>query len=183
MSSMHLIALGASIAVGGVLVVAAPHAANLASPAQQVPAVPSGEQVAGISCDAMEGDRLHIHQHLAILDRGHDVPVPANVGRPTSGQCLYWLHTHTPDGVIHIEAPLLRTFTLGDFFKIWGQPLTKSVASTARAAKGASLKVWVDGKPYSGDPAAIPLATHTDIVIEAGPPFPKPVPFTDWKGR
>jgi hypothetical protein len=85
--------------------------------------------------------------------------------------------------VIHIEAPQARTFTLGDFFKIWGQPLTQTVAATARADKGTSLKVWVDGKPYSRDPSTIPLATHTDIVIEAGPPFPKPPRFTDWKGR
>jgi len=180
MSSLRLIALGASVAVGGVLVDAAPRAANLVSSAQQVPAAPSGEEVAGISCDAMEGSRLHIHQHLAIFDHGKEVAIPANIGIPPGKQCLYWLHTHTSDGVIHIEAPLARTFTLGDFFKIWGQPLSKTVASTAHAAKGSALKVWLDGKPYTRDPATIPLATHTDVVIEAGPPFPKPVPFTNW---
>jgi len=34
-----------------------------------------------------------------------------------------WLHTHAADGIIHTESPVERTYTLGDFFDIWGQPL------------------------------------------------------------
>ncbi|MEO7998506.1 MAG: hypothetical protein ABI852_13735, partial [Gemmatimonadaceae bacterium] len=74
----------------------------------------AGQMISGISCDAQEGQRIHIHQHLVILDHGKAVPIPADVGRPSSNQCLYWLHTHTPDGIVHIEAPLNRSFTLGD---------------------------------------------------------------------
>jgi len=151
--------------------------------AQRVQTAPNGESVAGISCDAMEGQRVHIHQHLTILDRGTPVPVPFNVGRPAAGTCLYWLHTHTPDGVIHIESPSDRTFTLGDFFTVWGQPLNTKRAASAMATGGASMKVWVDGKPYAGDPARIPLKAHTDVVIEVGPPFPAPPRFTDWQAR
>jgi hypothetical protein len=183
MSSLRMFALGASLASGVGLVLAMPRLAASASALQQVPTAPNGETVGGISCDAMEGNRVHIHQHLVIFDHGKELTIPPNVGQVPLKRCLYWLHTHTPDGVIHIEAPLDRTFTLGDFFKVWGQPLTKSVAATARADKGAALKVWVDGKPYTKDPATIPLAPHTDIVIEAGPPFPKPPVFTNWGGR
>jgi hypothetical protein len=146
-------------------------------------ALPSGQPVAGISCDAMEGNRIHIHQHLLILDHGKPVPVPADVGRPASGQCLYWLHTHTPDGVIHIESPTDRTFTLGDFFAIWNQPLNTKHAASAVATSKETLKAWVDGKPYAGDPAKIPLTKHADIVIEVGPPFTAPPKFTDWGQR
>jgi hypothetical protein len=32
------------------------------------------------------------------------------------------------------------------------------------------------------NPAAIRLDAHSDIVIEAGPPFPKPPSFTSWNG-
>jgi hypothetical protein len=142
-----------------------------------------GAPIAGISCDAMEGNRVHIHQHLAIYDRGKAIPIPPDVGRPASGECLYWVHTHTPDGVIHIESPTARTFTLGDFFAIWGQPLDTRRAATAYANSGTTLKAWVDGKLYPGDPAKIPLNAHADIVIEVGPPFPKPVKFTEWNGR
>src|SRR5262245_47029737 len=147
---------------------------------QQQPKVPSGEPVGGISCDAMEGQRLHTHQHLVILDRGVPVPIPPNVGQPVVRRCIYWVHTHTPDGIIHIEAPMDRSFTLADFFRIWAQPLSRTAAATAHADKGTTLKVWLDGKPYTKDPGSIPLTAHADIVIEAGPPFPKPPRFTSW---
>ncbi len=136
--------------------------------------------IAGISCDAMEGSRLHIHQHLVILDHGKPVDVPFDVGRPHDARCLYWVHTHTPDGIIHIEAPAERTFTLGDFFDIWGQPLSRTHAATATGTKKVPLRIWVDGKAYTGDPRKIVLASHTDITIMAGPPFSKPSLFTTW---
>jgi hypothetical protein len=153
-------------------------ALSTASPPQGGP--PVGQEVSGIRCNEMEGSRIHIHQHLTIFDHGKPVSIPNNVGRPLSGQCLYWVHTHTPDGIIHIESPTSRTFTLGDFFTIWGQPLTGSLASSAKADKGTKLKVWVDGKPYKGDPRTIALNAHTDIVVEAGPPYPTPPKFTAW---
>jgi hypothetical protein len=144
------------------------------------PNVAMGDTVGGIACDAQEGQRIHIHQHLVIFDHGKQVAIPDNVGQPAGRRCIYWLHTHTPDGIIHIEAPLDRSFTLGDFFKVWNQPLSKTTAASAHAAKGATLRVWVDGKPFAGDPRTIPLKAHTDVVIEAGPPFPTPPRFTNW---
>ena len=88
--------------------------------------VPAGQTVGGISCDAQEGQRIHIHQHLVILDRGKAVDIPPNVGPPAGKRCIYWLHTHAPDGFIHVEAPLDRSFTLGDLFTVWGQPLSRT---------------------------------------------------------
>jgi len=156
-------------------------AAALLTPTQGGP--PAGQQIAGISCDAMEGNRVHIHQHLAIFDHGKPVAIPSNVGRPLMRQCLYWIHTHTPDGIIHVESPNTRVFTLGDFATIWGQSLTTTQIASVKADKGTKLKVWVDGKPYTGDPRKIPLAEHTDIVVQAGPPFPTPAKFTAWNGQ
>lgn len=153
-------------------------AASLPALAQSAAA--AGQVINGISCDAQEGQRIHIHQHLVILDHGKPVDIPNNVGQPAMRRCIYWLHTHTPDGIIHIEAPKDRSFTLGDFFSVWGQPLTKTQAASAKASTKAPLRVWVDGKPYKGDPAKIKLSAHTDIVIEAGPPFPAPPRFTSW---
>ena len=139
-----------------------------------------GDAISGIACDAMEGDRIHIHQHLVLLDHGNPVPIPADVGQVPARGCLYWIHTHTPDGIIHIESPKSRMFTLADFFAIWGQPVSRTQVASMRVSNGTTLKVWVDGKPYDGDPAAIPLVAHADIVIEAGPPFPPPPRFTNW---
>ncbi|HEX6809659.1 MAG TPA: hypothetical protein VF118_16855 [Gemmatimonadaceae bacterium] len=154
----------------------------LAAPASAQYARPRGQPIAGISCDELEGQRIHIHQHLAIYDHGKSVEVPYNVGRPSDAPCLYWLHTHTPDGIIHIEAPVNRSFTLGDFFDVWVQPLSRTEAAGAELAKGEAMKVFVDGRVYAGDPRAIKLGDHTDIVIEVGAPYITPKPFTAWNG-
>jgi len=145
-------------------------------------ATPSGGTVDGISCDRAEGAVFHIHQHLSIADHGKPIPIPSDVGRPLVTPCLYWLHTHSADGLIHVEAPKFRTFTLGDFFDVWGEPLSRTAAASAHVKTG-KLHVFVDGKPYRGDPRKIDLSQHTDIAIEAGPPYRKPLPFTDWQGQ
>ncbi len=141
----------------------------------------AGQVINGISCDAQEGQRIHIHQHIVIFDHGKRMEIPPNIGQPSNVRCIYWLHTHTPDGIIHIEAPKDRSFTLGDFFAVWMQPLNKTEAAMARAKKGEKVKVWLDGKPYVGDPNKIALLAHADIVIEVGAPYQKQVQrFTTW---
>jgi hypothetical protein len=141
---------------------------------------PAGQPVDGIRCDQMESSVFHIHQHLALYDGGKPVAVPSDVGRPLVGGCLYWLHTHSPDGIIHVESPVFRSFTLGQFFDIWGEPLGPSVAGPVRA-KG-KLTVFVNGHRYDGNPRSIELAQHTEIVIENAPPLVTPPPV-DWQGQ
>lgn len=148
--------------------------------AREIAKVARGEPVSGIACDAMEGQRIHIHQHLVLLDHGTPVSIPPNVGQVLARNCLYWIHTHTADGIIHIESPQSRTFTLADFFAIWGQPIGRKQIASMHARKRRNLRVWVNGKAYDGDPGTIPLVAHADIVIEAGPPFRTPPKFTDW---
>lgn len=162
------------------LALALPQLSCAQGTARQGAAVARGEVISGIACDRMEGQRIHIHQHLVLLDHGNPVQIPPDVGQVPAQNCLYWIHTHTPDGIIHIESPQSRTFTLGDFFAIWGQPISRTRVASMRAGKGTTLKVWVNGKPYAGDPAAIPLVAHADIVIEAGPPFVPQPQFTNW---
>jgi hypothetical protein len=166
-----------AVTLGSFTVVAA---LGLSSRAAAQSLVPAGQTVGGISCDAQEGQRIHIHQHLVILDHGKTVDIPPNVGQPAGKRCIYWLHTHTPDGFIHVEAPLDRSFTLGDFFTVWGQPLSRTTAASATLAKGETMKVWLDGKPYAGDPQSIPLTAHADIVIQVGGAHPRPEPVKDW---
>ncbi|HEY2379146.1 MAG TPA: hypothetical protein VGH98_24405 [Gemmatimonadaceae bacterium] len=155
-------------------------ACALLIPASRAASQAMGQTINGISCDAQEGQRIHIHQHLAIFDHGKAMTIPQFIGIPRESRCIYWLHTHTPDGIIHIEAPMDRSFTLGDFFAVWGQPLDRTHAAGASTKKSQSMRVWLNGKPYSGNPATIPLTAHADIVIQVGPPFTKPVPYTKW---
>ena len=117
--------------------------AAFAAPSAGFAEVPTGKPVSGIRCDASEGVAFHIHQHLTLIDRGKAVLVPGDVGRPLTAQCFYWLHTHTPDGLIHVEAPMIKTFTLGQFFDVWGEPLSKSRAASLKAGGGTTLRFYV----------------------------------------
>src|SRR3954470_20870527 len=127
-SLSSVVALTGSLALAATTHLASSRA--LPEPPQGGPVsnAPQGQEIAGISCEAMEGSKTHIHQHLVLLDHGKSVVIPPNVGQPATRRCLYWVHTHTSDGIIHIESPQMRTFTLGEFFLIWGKPLTKMQA-------------------------------------------------------
>lgn len=64
----------------------------------------------------------HYHAMLSIYVNGQEVSIPANVGEGDSGPCTQPLHVHSADpgtNVIHIETPQERTYTLGEFFRIW----------------------------------------------------------------
>lgn len=136
---------------------------------------------AGITCDTAEhvrGGDHHYHAHLTILYQGTELNVPGQIGIPADGTCIYWLHTHDTSGVIHIEAPATRDhgFTLGQFFSVWGKPISKTQVAQIKLGKDDKLVMYVDGKPYTGDPASIKLGAHTQIVLEITPPEVTPPP-------
>jgi hypothetical protein len=145
-------------------------------------------KVDGISCGASEQLVYHIHAHLAVFKNGQAYTLPAGVGIPGSqaqqtsqgplasgGSCIYWLHTHTTDGVIHIESPTKAIYTLGTFFDEWHQPLTGSQV----AGLSGKVTAFVNGKPWKKSPRDIPLLPHADIQLEIGEPSP-PVVNIDW---
>lgn len=71
----------------------------------------------GIPCETQEYSTFHIHAHMDIFVNNQHIGIPAQIG--IQNTCLYWLHTHTSDGIIHIESPKDREFTIGQFFDIW----------------------------------------------------------------
>lgn len=132
-----------------------------------------------VQCQTTEQVAVHYHAHLTLMNEGNEVAVPGNIGIKSSPSCLYWLHTHSSDGVIHIEAPAAqqnRVYTLGDFFAVWEQPLSPTQVATLHVDGQHQLKVFVDGKPYTGDLKALPLRAHTQVVIEIAPPVVDPPP-------
>jgi hypothetical protein len=161
------------VAVGALLVVALAVTAFIA-----VTNSGSGAKAVNrINCDSTEQIAVHYHAHLTLIREGTEISVPGNIGISTSPSCLYWMHTHSSDGIIHIEAPQAqqnRVFTLGDFFAVWGQPLSTTQVATLQVDGSHQLKIY--GQPYTGDPAAIPLRTHTQVVIEIVPPPVDPPP-------
>ncbi len=129
----------------------------------------------GVECNPVEGANEHVHVALQLYDRGKRVAVPANIGISQSAGCLYWIHTHGATGFIHIEAPVVKNFTLGQFFDIWGRDLTWQRADGVVAPHGSHVSIWVNGTAWHGNaPRTIVLRNHRMIVIQNGPPFAKP---------
>src|SRR4249919_2678693 len=81
-SGVLVAAVAGSLALATTIGVAAPLSRQAPPQKVQQPSVPQGDPVAGISCDAMEGMKIHIHQHLVLLDHGKPIVIPNNVGRP-----------------------------------------------------------------------------------------------------
>jgi hypothetical protein len=117
----------------------------------------------GISCQP-EHLETHYHAHLTLLANGRSVKVPALIGIDLQHQCLYWLHTHDATGVMHIESPDTRTYTLGEFFDVWGQPLSPTQAASLHG----TLKVFVGKQRVNENPRNVVLKPHERITIEEG---------------
>ena len=162
-----------------------PEGIPLEAGAQLAPASTTapGTTVDGIQCAPLEQLAYHIHAHLQVYVNGQPRALPAAIGLlgpvaqqtplgPFYGaqQCYYWLHTHTYDGVIHIESPTQRVYTLGNFFNEWRQPLS---ASRVASASG-PVTAFVNGKRWTSSLTSIPLLPHAVIQLDVGSPV---VPF------
>ena len=155
-----------------------PDAPTLALPAS----ANYGPPVDGIRCETNERAVYHIHAHLTVFVDGRARQVPLGIGiRPpyqfgsngagvwvSGGSCFYWLHTHTADGVVHVESPTRQTYDLGRFFAVWGQPLSPGQVGPATGA----VTAYVNGLPFGGDPRGIVLAAHADIQLDVGTVVP-----------
>ena len=157
----------------------------LAEPAS---AATPNKSVDGIKCEGMERMVFHIHAHLVVVVNGKQriVPYGIGIGPPlkgqntkagsfvTQGSCFSWLHTHAADGIIHLEGPAQRTYTLGEFFDIWGQPLNATQVGPAHG----HVTALFNGKYWDGDPRQIPLLKHAQIQLEVGTPLVAPLRIT-----
>lgn len=157
---------------------------DLASPDSTV----SGATVDGITCRKTmdQGVSYHIHVHVAIFVNGQQMRIPAGAGivpprvaEPAPGgvfvdnsttSCLYWLHVHANDGIIHVEAPHQQAFTLSQFFAIWNQPLSTNQVGPAQGP----VVAFVNGKRFAGNPGDIPLVNLEAVQLDVGNPV---VPF------
>jgi hypothetical protein len=150
----------------------------------------TGQSVDGIQCDAGSDVVYHVHTHLSVYVDGSLRPLPIGIGivSPMVEQtadggfaeatnCYYWLHVHAQDGVIHIESPTVRAYTLGQFFDIWRQPLGTDRIAGVRG----NLVVYVNGRRDPGNPRDVVLGSHEDIQIDVGTPVVAPR-RVEWSG-
>lgn len=149
-----------------------------------------GSTVDGVQCEAQEQVVYHIHAHLQVYVNGTPRALPAAIGMvgPVSEQtpygpfygaqqCYYFLHTHASDGIIHIESPSVRIYTLGNFFDEWNQPL----GATQVAGDKGKVTAFVNNKPWTKNPRAIPLVPHASIQLDVGSPVIPPHEIS-WAG-
>ncbi len=151
----------------------------------------TGDTREGLSCVTSEGATLHFHSYLAFYANGQQVQIPPNTGivqQSANSGCLYPLHIHSDPGdenIIHVESPTNDTYTLGQFYAIWGQTLTKTQSGSYKADATHKLVFeTVDDKGkvtiVTGDPWNIKLAPHETIYVLYNSPDVKPAPFTKW---
>lgn len=107
--------------------------------------------------------------------------IPALIGQ--SAACSagwYDLHTHDRSGVIHVEAATYTRMTLGQFFSVWGQPLSYT---NVAGITGLPVSIYInDGnelRQHTGDPGDIELLGRRSITIVIGTPVTT-IPTYSW---
>lgn len=108
---------------------------------------------------------MHIHPHLALMIDGQSATIPENIGidpslwhdrsldeyssmtdMPSMGMAgMAPLHTHDSSGTIHVESRVTRDYTLGEFFRTWGESFDGGQVLGHATATGHAVWVTVDG--------------------------------------
>ena len=147
----------------------------------QAPANSAYPPVDKISCDGGEQSAFHIHAHLTLYVNGKQMSAPAGVGIAPDTSCFYWLHTHNPDGVIHIEAPSGSAFTLKNFLDIWSTHFS-TLGYPSALSQTADWQAYVNGTPFLHDFHTIPLQAHALITLAYHSPGIRPDTSFAWNG-
>ncbi len=164
--------------------------------------VAPGGTVDGVQCQASESVVYHIHIALTLYNHGKAVMVPQDIGIPASKSineaaqdpqnpnvCLYWLHTHDPSGIVHIESPTQKLYTLGQFLDVWRNTAATdatggyqdqisvdgSFPRALQAANPRDIHAYVDGKPISAPYWTITFTPHKLVTLEIGAPQKTPL--------
>jgi hypothetical protein len=143
------------------------------------PAVAARRPVAGMRCrrgPAGPGAGTYA-VHLELYARRLVLPVPAGIGVAPpqrrrgayvlGGACEYPLRTLEPTGIVLVDASEPGASlppSLGDLFAVWGQPLSRGQLAGFRGR----VLAFVGGRRFGGDPRAIRLRRHAELVLEIG---------------
>ncbi len=124
-------------------------------PAQQL----DGKPVGSLRCAA---GRSVFPVHVEVFVNQRVVIVPAGIGR--RARCDYPIRTRTPIGVLGVARG--SRLTIGDLFRLWGQPLTRHRIASFHSR--APVRAYVAGRLVRGDAAHVRLTPKEQIVIELG---------------
>lgn len=121
------------------------------------------------------GSGPHVHPKLNVVVREEPVAVPGGMG---IGAAHTPLHTHEPDGTIHVEGA--DEATLGQFMALWGVPFSRDRLGPYRTGGGERVRMWVKAP---GQPAfrevtpsrALKLVDGQELYLFFGRPSQAPI--------
>ena len=160
----------ASSSLPGVLTTEAPWPANGAKSAARADAL-------GLP---PEGTTMHEHANVQVFVHGRQEPVPTDIGINPSPGTIQSIHTHDDTGTVHLESSQARTFTLGEFFGVWGVRFTPSCLGAYCNDQQNTIRVYVDGRQQTGDLRDVALDDQSVVVVTYGTQeqLPDPIPST-----
>lgn len=103
---------------------------------------------------------MHIHPNLRIIIEGNSVTIPQNIGIDSTlykghdldaygmkNPPMAPLHTHDSSGTIHVESTVVRDYTLGEFFDVWGVTFSDTCIMDKCNDGTKTVKMFVNGQP------------------------------------
>ena len=123
------------------------------------------ERLAPFDLPPVGDESYHAHALLSIFRDGEPVTVPANIGFDERGAHSS-LHTHTPDGVIHMEADDPYPYELAQLFAAWGVAFDDDRLGGDVAAGDKQVHVYVNGEP--APPGPVTMDDGDNIVVAYG---------------
>jgi hypothetical protein len=130
-------------------------------PAARTATVAAGKPVGALGCGPAGGT---FRIHLELFAGRKVIVVPSGIGVARSG-CVYPARTTAPGGVVEVARS--AQLTLGDLFRIWGQPLDAHHLVSFSSQR--PVRAYVAGRLVAAPLGAIPLTPHAEIVLELGP--------------
>ena len=146
----------ASVSEGALLTTAPPWAPQATGVA---------ERLAPFDLPPVGDESYHAHALLSVYRNGEPVTVPANIGFDERGAHSS-LHTHTPDGVIHMEADDPYPYELAQVFAAWGVAYDEDRLGGDVATGDQSVHVYVNGEP--APPGPVTMKDGDNIVVAYG---------------
>jgi len=134
-----------------------------------------GQSIQGINCRKELLNSFHHHVHLSLFVNGEQIALPKGTGMKNPhhnnfiyhADCFYFLHTHDQTGIIHIEPPQDTTFTLKQYFAVWGEPLSIN----GFAGYTGTVSVYINGVLQPGmDPKTVTFTPFEEITLVIGTP-------------
>lgn len=94
--------------------------------------------------DIISKNGIHTHAVLQIFDHDTQIDIPANIGLLGGHNPM---HTHDPDGTIHMEYEGLVTkddIKLGRFFEVWKKDFSSKQVLGLVNGEGGTVKMFVN---------------------------------------